>query len=89
MKGWDFETTQVKVKIKYKKEVTSMKLENINKDNLKEATKKAKEEIMNEEIEYAMGRYRYATDKINSVSRRVKELEESKKPYQEILDQFK
>jgi len=65
-----------------------MKLENMNKENLAEAKKKAEEEKTNEEVEEAKRQYRSAVDNINRIDREIKIKEDEKKQFKEILDAF-
>lgn len=66
-----------------------MELNQVDKENLKEAKKKFDEEKTNNEIEFAKTELRRATDVINDFDRQIKDLQEKKKPYLEILDKFK
>ena len=65
-----------------------MELENIKPKNLKEAKKKYDEECMNAEIACAKDALTIANDNINRIDRRIKELEEEKKPYLETIAKF-
>jgi len=69
--------------------VSRMELKNMNKTNLKLAKAKFTEEKNNAEVEYAKDRYRFATDEIAALDRQIKECEENKKPYLEVLKAFK
>ena len=66
-----------------------MEMDKIKKTNLAEAKKQFNEERKNAEIEYAKRQLRMATDEVNSIDRQIKELEDKKKPYLEILEKFK
>jgi hypothetical protein len=70
-------------------EKTKMELKEIKKENRVEAIKQVTEEKMNAEIQYAKDQYRMAIDNINDFDRKIKSLEEQKKPYIEIIEKMK
>jgi len=72
-----------------KTEGNKMELKDMKKENIKEAKKKFQEETTNAEIEDAKYKLRNATDSILAIDRQIKVLEDSKKPYLEILEHFK
>lgn len=72
----------------FTKEEKNMELKDIKKSNLKEAQKQYNEERKNAEIEYAKEQLTRATDEIDKLDRKIKQLEEDKKPWQEIIDAF-
>jgi len=70
-------------------EVQKMDLDKIKKANLAEAKKQIDEEKKNEEIDYAKDQLRCAVNSINSMDRKIKDLEEQKKSHEEIIKKFK
>ncbi len=69
-------------------EATNMELKNVKKNNLKEAKKQFDAEKANEEIAFAKQELLRATNEIDRLDREIKQREESKKPYLEILEKF-
>ena len=66
-----------------------IKLEKINKNNLVEAKKQFDKEKSNAEIEEAKVMLRAATDNLDRLNREIKVLKEEKKPFEDILKNFK
>ena len=66
-----------------------IKIENIKKENLAEAKKQFETEKKTAEIEYAKQELRRAQDRIDECDRGIKNYEEAKKPFLEILARFK
>jgi hypothetical protein len=67
----------------------NMNINEIKKENLDEAQKQFNIEKKNAEIEYAKQQLRIATDRVDELDRQIKNIEEQKKPYLEILEKFK
>ena len=65
-----------------------IKLDEINKTNLKEAKKQFDEEKSNAEIAFAKKQLLEATNFIDEANRRIKSIKEEMKPYQKIIKQF-
>jgi hypothetical protein len=70
-------------------EVMKMELNEIKKDNLTEAAKQIKAEKTNAEIAYAKQKFTQAQNMVDELDRQIKQAEEAKKPYLEILAKFK
>lgn len=66
-----------------------MKLEDIKKENLKEAKKQVDSDKANAEIAFARTELKRAIDEIDRLDREIKAKEEAKKPYLEIIEKFK
>ena len=66
----------------------NIKLNEIKKSNLAEASKQLKQEKTNAEIEFAKAKYKEAQDKVDELDRQIKTAEEAKKPWLEILSNF-
>jgi hypothetical protein len=69
-------------------ESDTMELKDIKTANLIEAKEQFEKERMNEEVAYAKQQLAYATNNLNRLDREIKNLEEQKKPYTEIVKQF-
>ncbi len=69
-------------------EEKQMELKNINKKNLEEASEQFEEERTNAEVEFAKKTLREASDKLDTLDRDIKHLEEAKKPHLEVLQTF-
>jgi len=67
----------------------TMNIDEIKPVNLVEAKKQFDLEKANAEVEYAKTQLRQATDSINAFDREIKQLEERKKPYLDIIKKFK
>jgi hypothetical protein len=70
-------------------EVMKMELNEIKKDNLIEAAKQVKVEKTNAEIVFAKQKFAEAQNRVDELDRQIKQAEEAKKPYLEILAKFK
>lgn len=70
-------------------EVVNMELNEIKKSNLAEAAKQVQAEKMNAEIAFAKQRFVEAQNRVDELDRQIKQAEEAKKPYLEILAKFK
>jgi len=66
-----------------------MELKNIKKENLEEAKKQYDAERMNAEVKVAKAHLQGATDELNRLDRKIKSLQEEKKPWLEVLKSFK
>ena len=66
-----------------------MELEQVKKENIKEAKKQFEQERANAEVLFAKVQLRTATDCINDYDRQIKKLEEEKKLYQDIIKKFR
>jgi hypothetical protein len=65
-----------------------MKIENVNKQNLKIAKQKFDEERTNAEVEFAKNALRIAQDAVDSWDRVIADAQEKKKPHLAIIAQF-
>lgn len=70
-------------------EVVNMELNEIKKANLTEAAKQVAAEKMNAEIAFAKQKFVEAQNRVDELDRQIKQAEEAKKPYLEILAKFK
>lgn len=59
------------------------------KENIAEAMKQFKDENAKAEIEFAKKQLRIASDEVDYFDREIAKLQEKKKPYVEMLKQFK
>ena len=72
----------------YKQEEIEMELKEIKKANLVEAAKQIAAEKINAEITFAKDQLRNAQNQIDSYDRQIKQIEDYKKPYLDILAKF-
>jgi len=70
-------------------EVVQMELNEIKKINLTEAAKQVQAEKINAEIAFAKQKFVEAQNRVDELDRQIKQAEEAKKPYLEILAKFK
>ena len=70
------------------KEEKKMKLENIKKENLKEAKKQYEKERTNAEVEFAKDTLSVAQDCVDNFDRQIRDIEVKKEPYLKTIKAF-